>query len=59
MAAADRGEIDAENLDESCEWVARVVLSVTTIPSDLLDPDDGGALVGHLRRYLLPALRRS
>jgi AcrR family transcriptional regulator len=58
VAAADRGEIDAENLDESCEWVARVVLSVTTIPSDLLDPDDGAALVGQLRRYLLPALRR-
>lgn len=59
IAAAERGEIDVDHLDEACEWVARVVLSLTTVPSELLDPDDGPALVDQLRRYLLPGLRRS
>ena len=57
-AARDRGEIDVDNLNEASEWVARAVLSVTTVPGDTLNPDDGEALVGYLERYLMPVLRR-
>lgn len=57
-AAQDRGEIDVDNLDEASEWVARAVLSVTTVPGDMLNPDDPKALVRYLKRYLMPALRQ-
>jgi hypothetical protein len=38
--------------------VARAVLSIATVPGDTLDPDDPGALVTYLRRYLMPGLRQ-
>lgn len=57
VAAADRGEIEVEDLDEASEWVARMVLSVTTVPGDTLDADDPLALAAYLRRYLMPALQ--
>ena len=50
--------IDVDNLDEASEWVARAVLSVTTVPGDMLNPDDPKALVRYLKRYLMPALRQ-
>ncbi len=56
-AAAERGEVEVDDLDEASEWVARVVLSVTTVASERLDPDDRPALVSQLQRYLVPALR--
>ncbi len=56
-AAQDRGEIRVENMHEASEWLARTVLSVTTVPGDTLDPDDPEALVGYLERYLMPSLR--
>src|ERR1700761_4725754 len=40
-AARDRGEIHAStDVAEASEWVARVVLSLATVPSDKLDPSD-------------------
>ena len=57
-AAAERGEISVDDMHEASEWVARAVLSVTTVPGDTLDPDDPAALLGYLNRYLMPALRR-
>ncbi len=57
-AAQDRGEIDVADLAEAAEWVARTLLSVATVPGDTLDPDDPVALVGYLKRYLMPALRQ-
>ena len=57
-AARDRGEIHPDtDLDEAAEWVARVQISLGTVPGDTLDPDDHDAVLRHMRRYVLPALR--
>ncbi|MCF6387317.1 TetR/AcrR family transcriptional regulator [Mycobacterium sp. MBM] len=58
VAARDIGEIHPDIvIDEASEWVARVVISLATVPGDTLDPSDAGQLRTHVRRYLLPALR--
>ncbi|MEE4021439.1 TetR/AcrR family transcriptional regulator [Gordonia sp. PKS22-38] len=57
-AAAARGEIHpGHNLAEVSEWVARVLISLGTVPSETIDPDDPDAVIRHVRRYLMPALR--
>ncbi|BBY62415.1 TetR/AcrR family transcriptional regulator [Mycolicibacterium helvum] len=57
-AARDRGEIHAETqLDEAAEWVARVQISLGTVPGETLDPDDHAAVLRYMRRYVLPGLR--
>ena len=56
-AAADRGEIEADNLDEASEWVARNLLSLATVPGEQVDVDNPAALLDFLDRYLMPALR--
>jgi AcrR family transcriptional regulator len=57
-AARDRGEIHPETeLDEAAEWVARVQISLGTVPGDTLDPDDHDAVLRYMRRYVLPTLR--
>jgi AcrR family transcriptional regulator len=55
--AQERGEIDVDDLAEAAEWVARVLLTVTTVPGETLDPDDHEALLSYLKRYLMPGLR--
>ncbi|WP_228001816.1 TetR/AcrR family transcriptional regulator [Nocardia australiensis] len=56
--AADHGEIHPDHdLAEVAEWVARILISLGTVPGDTIDPDDTAAVSCHLRRYLLPALR--
>lgn len=58
--AAERGEIHpAHNLAEVAEWVARILISLGTVPGDTIDPDDPVAVGHHLRTYLLPALHRA
>jgi AcrR family transcriptional regulator len=57
-AATERGEIAVDDLTEAAEWVARVVLTVATVPGDTLNPDDPSALLAYLKRYLMPALRQ-
>ncbi|HEX5145308.1 MAG TPA: helix-turn-helix domain-containing protein [Mycobacterium sp.] len=57
-AAQERGEITVEDLTEAAEWVARALLSVTTVPGNTLDPDDRDAVIRYLKRYLMPALKR-
>jgi AcrR family transcriptional regulator len=58
IAARDRGEIHpATNIAEASEWVARVLLSLATVPGDTLDPSDADAVLTHLRRYVMPGLR--
>ena len=44
-------------IDEASEWVARIVISLATVPGDTLDPTDSAQLLTHVRRYLTPALR--
>ena len=58
IAARDRGEIHQDtDIVEASEWVARVVLSLATVPGDTLDPRDTDALLTQVRRYLMPGLR--
>jgi AcrR family transcriptional regulator len=58
LAARDRGEIHAGiDIAEASEWVARVVLSLATVPGQQLDPADHAAVLGHVRRYVMPSLR--
>lgn len=58
IAARDRGEIHPDVvIAEASEWVARVVISLATVPGDTLDPADPVQVLTHIRRYLTPALR--
>ncbi|MCV7342956.1 TetR/AcrR family transcriptional regulator [Mycolicibacterium rhodesiae] len=57
-AARDGGEIHAEtDLDEAAEWVARVQITLGTVPGETIDPDDHAAVLRFMRRYVLPGLR--
>jgi AcrR family transcriptional regulator len=59
IAARDRGDIHPDtDVAEASEWVARVVLSLATVPGDTLDPSDTEALLTQVRRYLMPGLRQ-
>ena len=45
IAARDRGEIHQDtDIAEASEWVARVLLSLATVPGDTLDPSDADAV---------------
>lgn len=56
-AARARGEIHpGHNPHEVSEWVARVLISLGTMPGDTLDADDPVAVSGHVRRFILPGL---
>ena len=58
IAARDRGEIHRDaDIAEASEWVARVVLSLATVPGDTIDPSDADAVATHVRRYVMPGLR--
>jgi AcrR family transcriptional regulator len=58
IAARDSGEIHSEtNVAEASEWVARVLISLATVPGDTLDPEDADALLTYVRRYVMPGLK--
>lgn len=58
VAARDRGEVRADvDVPEASEWVARVIISLATVPGNTLDPSDDEAVLAHVRRYVMPALR--
>jgi AcrR family transcriptional regulator len=58
IAARDRGEIHKDtDIAEASEWVARVLLSLATVPGDTLDPSDADAVAAHVCRYVMPGLR--
>jgi AcrR family transcriptional regulator len=58
IAARDRGEIHVRtDIAEASEWIARVVLSLATVPGDKLDPSDADAVAAHMRRYVMPGLQ--
>ncbi|MCV7185304.1 TetR/AcrR family transcriptional regulator [Mycolicibacterium murale] len=57
-AAADRGEITVDDLDEAGEWVARSLLTMATVPGNTLDPDDPAAVLRYVRRYVMPGLHQ-
>ena len=58
VAAQDRGEIHADiDIAEASEWVARVLISLSTVPGDTLDPSDPEQVRAHVRRYVMPGLK--
>ena len=58
IAARDAGEIHADtNIAEASEWVARVIISLGTVPGQELDVNDSDAVLANLRRYLMPGLK--
>lgn len=57
-AAVSSGEIHPDTpVDEASEWVARVIISLVTVPGDTLDPSDPDQVRAHLRRYVMPGLK--
>ncbi len=58
IAARDRGDIHRDaDIAEASEWVARVLISLATVPGDTLDSSDADALLIQVRRYVMPGLR--
>jgi AcrR family transcriptional regulator len=58
IAARDRGEIRADiDITEASEWVARVLLSLSTVPGNTFDPNDVDAATEYVRHYVMPGLR--
>ncbi|WP_024802822.1 TetR/AcrR family transcriptional regulator [Nocardia sp. BMG51109] len=57
-AAAGRGEVHRDHdLREASEWVARVLISLCTMPGETIDADDPAAVRHQLHRFVLPGLR--
>jgi AcrR family transcriptional regulator len=57
MAAQDRGEISPDiALDWAAEWVARIVLSLCTVPSQVVDTDDRDSIRPFVDQFLLHGL---
>ena len=57
IAAQERGEIHTDiDIGEASEWVARVLISLATVPGNSLDPSDPAQVHAHVRRYLMPGL---
>jgi AcrR family transcriptional regulator len=58
LAAQEAGDVHAGvDIAEASEWVARVLLSLATVPGDTFDADDQDALLTYVRRYVMPGLR--
>ena len=58
IAARERGEIHQDtDIAEASEWIARVLLSLATVPGDTLDPSDVDAVAAHVRHYVMPGLQ--
>ena len=57
-AAVGSGGIHPDtHVDEASEWVARVVISLVTVPGDTLDPSNPDQVRAHIRRYVMPGLK--
>jgi AcrR family transcriptional regulator len=57
VSAQERGEIHADaDIAEASEWVARVLISLSTVPGNTLDPNDQAQVRAHVRRYVMPGL---
>jgi AcrR family transcriptional regulator len=58
IAARDAGEIHPDaDIAEASEWVARVLLSLATMPGEQIDAGDFDAVLTHVRRYVMPGLK--
>ncbi|AFM18511.1 transcriptional regulator [Mycolicibacterium chubuense NBB4] len=57
-AAVDRGEIHPDtDCAEAAEWIARIMMSLATVPGEHCDVDDPESVLRHARRYIVAALR--
>ena len=55
--AVARGEIHPDHdISEVTEWVARVLISLGTMPGDTVDPGDPEQVRRYFDRYVMPAL---
>lgn len=58
QAAIDRGEIHQDtDRAEAAEWIARIMMSLVTVPGEQCDVDDHSSVLRHARRYIVAALR--
>jgi AcrR family transcriptional regulator len=58
VAAQDSGDIHADiDIAEASEWVARVLLSLATVPGETFDVNNQDAVLTYVRRYVMPGLR--
>lgn len=58
VAARDNGEIHPDtDVDDAAEWIARVILSLATMPGRRLDANSADELLAHVRRYVMPGLK--
>lgn len=58
QAAVDRGEIHRDtDCAEAAEWIARITMSLATVPGEHCDVDDHDSVLRHARRYFVAALR--
>lgn len=56
-AAVDRGEIHPKtDCAEAAEWIARVTMSLATVPGEKCDVDDHESVLRQVRRYIVAAL---
>ncbi|MGE2836264.1 TetR/AcrR family transcriptional regulator [Mycobacterium sp. SMC-4] len=57
-AAVEAGEIHPNtDCDEAAEWIARLMMSLATVPGEQCDVDDHESVLRHARRYIVAALR--
>jgi AcrR family transcriptional regulator len=57
VAAQKRGEVSPDiSLDWASEWVARIVLSLCTVPSQVVDIDDRASMRPFVDQFLLRGL---
>ncbi|MFB1297570.1 TetR/AcrR family transcriptional regulator [Mycobacterium sp. pW049] len=58
QAAIDRAEIHPDtDRAEAAEWIARITMSLATVPGEQCDVDDHDSVLRHARRYIVAALR--
>lgn len=57
-AAVDAGEIHPDtDCAEAAEWIARIIVSLATVPGEQCDLDDHPSVLRHARRYIVAGLR--
>jgi AcrR family transcriptional regulator len=58
VAAQASGDIHADiDIAEVSEWVARVLLSLATVPGETFDVNSPDVVLTYVRRYVMPGLR--
>ena len=58
MEAAIRdGEVDAgHDLDTTSEWIARILISLGTVPGTTIDPDDPRSVAVYIHNFVVAGL---